>query len=425
MVARMVERNLMPQDLLTGSTEKALSWEFDNSPVGAVVVGGDHPGLAVARSLGRRGIPVCVIEDQRCISSWSRYVDRVIRVNSILDERTTVDAILSIGKRYNLRGWVLYPTRDETVAAFARYREKLLEFFRVTTGEWKSVQWAWDKSKTYELAESLGIPCPKTLIPKGRDQLVSLVSRLPLAIKPAIKENFFYSTGAKAWRANTSDQLLRLYDRAATKIRTEEILIQEIIPGDGSEQYSYCAFVKNGKPHSTLTARRLRQRPYEFGRAATYVETVDAPEIEELSERFLKAIEYHGIVEIEYKRDFRDGKYKLLDVNARAWGFHAIGLGCGIDFPYALYADQLDRPIEPVRASPGIGWLRLVTDIPTASSDLIHGRLSLRDYVRSLIATRVESVFDWKDPIPAFAEIMFLPYFIFKKLSGKSKRLTG
>lgn len=404
---------------LEASNSPGTSSSFPHTqPVGAVVVGGDHPGLAVARSLGRRGIPVYIIEDELCISSWSRYVKRVVRVENILDERKTVDAVLQVGRQYNLRGWVLYPTRDETVAAFSRYRAELADFFRVTTGEWKSVQWAWDKNKTYELSESLGIPCPKTFNPKDAGELQLLYSHLPLAIKPAIKENFFYATGAKAWRANNPDQLHRLYERAAEKIKAEEILIQEIIPGGGREQYSYCAFVQNGIPHSTLTARRLRQHPYEFGRAATYVETVAAPEIEELSERFLKAIDYHGIVEIEFKRDPRDSKYKLLDVNARAWGFHALGAGCGVDFSYALYADQLKWPVEPVHAGPGVGWLRLLTDIPTALSDMAHGRLSLRDYVQSLCATRVESVFDWKDPAPAVAEMLFLPYFVVKKYAS-------
>jgi predicted ATP-grasp superfamily ATP-dependent carboligase len=406
----------MAHDRSTAGTEKLHNSPTHNSPVGAVVIGGDHPGLAAARSLARRGIPVCVIDDQHCISSWSRYVDRVVRVESILDEQKTVDAILEVGKKYNLRGWVLFPTRDETVAAFSRHRERLSEFFRVTTGEWESVQWAWDKNKTYELAESLGIPCPKTYNPQSRDELPALFSQLPLAIKPAIKENFFYATGAKAWRANTPEELLALYDKAASMIRAEEILIQEIVIGGGLEQFSYCAFVKNGKPHSVLSARRLRQRPYEFARAATYVETVDAPEIEELSERFLKAINYHGIVEIEFKRDARDGKYKLLDVNARAWGFHAIGRGCGVDFPYIAYADQLGIPIEPARARPGMGWLRVITDIPTALTDLVLRRLTLREYIRSIFATRVEAVFDWKDPVPTMAEIVFLPYFIVKKL---------
>src|SRR3974390_2492352 len=90
--------------------------------VGAIVVGGDHPGLAVVRSLGRRGIPVYILDDQFCISSFSKYVTRGVRVENILDERKTVDAVLEVGRRYNLRNWILYPTRDETVAAFSRYR---------------------------------------------------------------------------------------------------------------------------------------------------------------------------------------------------------------------------------------------------------------------------------------------------------------
>jgi len=383
--------------------------------IGALVVGGDHPGLAIARSLGRHGIPVYILDDQYCISSFSRYATKVIRVENILDERKTVNAVLEVGRKYDLRNWILFPTRDEHVAAFSRYRAELARFFRVSTGDWKSVEWAWDKKKTYELAETLNIPCPKTFNPRSIEDVPDLFSRLPLAIKPAVKENFFYATGAKAWRADTPDQLLSFYKKAIDQIKPEEILIQEIVPGDGNEQYSYCAFVQNGAPCCVLTARRARQHPREFGRAATYVETVEAPEIEILSERFLKSINYHGVVEIEYKRDPRSGEYKLLDVNARPWGFHAIGSVAGVDFPYLIYADQMGLPIMPERAKAGVGWLRIVSDIPTAFSDMLHGSLSLTTYIKSLQATRVESVFNWRDPLPFFAEVMMLPYIAAKK----------
>ena len=203
--------------------------------VGAVVVGGDHPGLGIARSLGRRGIPVFILDDQHSISSFSRYATKVIRVEDILSERKTVDAVLEVGHRFNLRDWILFPTRDENVAAFSRYRSELAEFYRLTTGEWESIEWAWDKKKTYELADRLNIPHPKTFNPKSIEELRDLIPRLPLAIKPAVKENFFYATGAKAWRANTAEELLCLYNKALKQIRPEEILIQEIIPGGGNE----------------------------------------------------------------------------------------------------------------------------------------------------------------------------------------------
>jgi predicted ATP-grasp superfamily ATP-dependent carboligase len=347
-------------------------------------------------------------------------VQRVIRVDNLLDPRKTVDAVLEVGRRFNLQGWVLIPTRDETVAAFSQSRSELSDFFTTTTGEWKSVRWAWDKKLTYELAESIGIPCPRTFNPRSVEELASLSAHLPLAVKPAVKENFFYATGAKAWRAETPSRLKALYERASKHIRTEEILLQEIIPGDCGEQYSYCAFVKGGKPHSTLTAQRSRQRPREFGRAASYVQTVDLPEIERLAERFLKHIQYDGLVEIEFKRDPRDGQYKLLDVNARAWGFHGIGAAAGVDFAYQMFADRLGLPTERLRAKAGIGWIRILTDLPTASSDLIHGSLTLPAYWQSLRHARTEAVFAADDPLPSLGEILLLPYLIAHKYLPRS-----
>ncbi len=388
--------------------------------VGAIVIGGEHPGLGIARSLGRRGIPVFIIDDQHSVSQFSRYATRVVRVKDLRDDRKTVESVMDVGQRYGLKGWVLFPTRDETVAAFSRHRDRLAEFFRVTTPCWDTVRWAWDKKNTYDLAAQLGIPVPGTYNPRTEQELAELYSRLPLAIKPAVKENFFYATGAKAWRAETPDQLNHLFRKAIRQIRPEEILIQEIIPGDGQRQYSYCAFFRDGEAHSTLVARRVRQHPREFGRAATYVETVELPAIVELSERFLRAINYYGLVEVEFKQDPRDGLFMLLDVNARTWGFHSISGPAGVDFPYLLYADQVGKPVDRSDARAGVGWLRAVTDLPTAALDLWDGELDLRSYWSSLRHTRIESVFCLQDPLPSIAEVLMLPYLVTKKYIMKS-----
>jgi predicted ATP-grasp superfamily ATP-dependent carboligase len=145
------------------------------------------------------------------------------------------------------------------------------------------------------------------------------------------------------------------------------------------------------------------------------VETVELPAIEELSQRFLRAINYNGLVEIEFKRDPRDGNYKLLDVNARTWGFHSIGSVSGVDFPYLLFSDQMQLATKPTRAKAGVGWIRLLTDVPTALSDFAHGSLSVGEYLRTLRAARTESVFSLADPLPTVAEFALLPYFIAKK----------
>jgi predicted ATP-grasp superfamily ATP-dependent carboligase len=43
---------------------------------GAILLGGAHGSLAIARSLGRRGIPVWLITADNPLASLSRYVNR-------------------------------------------------------------------------------------------------------------------------------------------------------------------------------------------------------------------------------------------------------------------------------------------------------------------------------------------------------------
>jgi D-aspartate ligase len=383
---------------------------------GAVVIGGDYQGLGIVRSLGRRGIPVCVVDNEQSLSRFSKYTTRFIHVNELRDERKTADTLLELGERFGWQGWVLYPTRDETVAALSRYRSELTRIFRVPTPDWNSVQWAWDKRNSYRLAQDLGIPTPRTYYLEHIDQLSQLDHLTPpFAIKPAIKEHFIYATKAKAWCANSHFELRTLFQKASELVPRGEVMVQELIPGGGSQQFSYCAFFRDGRPVGKMVARRRRQHPLQFGRASTYVETVDAPEIEELSERFLQAIDYYGLVEVEYKLDPRDGQYKLLDVNARTWGYHSLGAQAGLDFSYMLFADQVGLPVLPGRARPGVAWMRLTTDLPAACMAMLAKEVDLRGYLRSLKACRAEAVFSSEDPLPGFAEILLLPYLAVKR----------
>jgi D-aspartate ligase len=382
---------------------------------GAVVVGGDYQGLAIVRSLGRRGVPVWVVDDEFSIARASRYCSRFMRVASLRDDGAAVRAVLDAGKTRDLDGWVLYPTRDETVAAFARNRDELLERFRVPTPGWHTIRYADDKRNTYSLAEQLGIPAPRTWVPAGPDDLRAIDPEPPLVIKPAIKENFFYATGAKAWRADDKRELMRRFSDATAIVGEGQVLVQELIPGDGRFQFAYCAFVKHGNPVATMTVRRGRQHPPQFGRASTFVETVEDQALEQMSERFLRAIDYYGLVELEYKRDPRDGVAKLLDVNARTWGYHGIGPAAGVDFPYLLYLDQIGEPVAPVRARAGVRWVRLVTDVPTAVMEIFGRRLRVGDYLRSLKGVDAEAVFSLADPLPTVLEMALLPYLSLKR----------
>jgi len=384
--------------------------------VGAVVIGGDYQGLGIVRSLGRRGVPICVVDDEHSIARFSRYSTSYVSLRDLRDQRSVVDSLLYVGKSLGLEGWVIYPTREELVAAVSRNRAELSEVFRVPTPDFESVKWAWDKRNTYQLAKKLDIPTPITYYPKTLDQLAQLDSLAPpFAIKPAIKEHFFYATKAKAWRANSHSELRKLFQKASELAGDGEIMVQELIPGGGSQQFSYCAFFRKGEAVGKMVARRTRQHPLQFGRASTYVETVDVPILEELSERFLRAIDYYGLVEVEYKLDPRDSQYKLLDVNARTWGYHSLGARAGVDFSYMLYADQIGLPVSVSKGNPGVAWVRTTTDLAAAMIAVLSGETTLKSYLRSIRDCNVEAVFSAGDPLPGLAEVALIPYLAIKR----------
>ncbi len=377
---------------------------------GAVVAGGDYQGLGVVRSLGRCGVPVCVVDDEPSIARFSRYTTRSLRMPDLRDGERIAEGVLEIGRRYGLEGWVLYPTRDEIVAALSRHRDELGSFFRLPTPGWRTVRTAWDKRRTYRLADSLGIPTPRTWYVGGAAELAGHDLSFPLALKPAIKEHFIYVAKVKALRAGTRGELETLFRQFCTVIPPEEVMLQDLIPGGGDRQFSYCAFFKEGRSVAKMVVRRTRQRPPDFGRSSTYVETVDVPELEEPSERFLAAIDYYGLAELEYKLDERDGQYKLLDVNLRTWGYHSLGRRAGVDFPLLLFHDQLGREVESARARSGVRWVRLTTDVPTALQEIRGGRLAWRTFFDSMRSFEAEAVFERDDILPALAEVALLPY---------------
>ncbi|WP_328325246.1 ATP-grasp domain-containing protein [Kribbella sp. NBC_00382] len=384
-------------------------------PVGAVVVGGDYQGLGIVRSLGRFGVPVTVLDDERSISRVSRYTTAHERVPELRDPDQTVAILIDACKRLGLQGSVLYPTREETVAAIAGHRDELSEYYRLPTPAWSAVKPAWDKRETYQRAERLGVPVPRYWLPTSLADLARVDLSSPVIVKPAIKEHFFYETRAKAWRVDTRAELEAAYRKAVEIVDPAEVIIQELIPGGGDRQFGYCAFVRNGEAVAEMTVRRLRQHPSDFGRASTFVETIDQPELAKHSLTFLRDIGYYGLVELEYKQDERDGQYKLLDVNARTWGYHSLGYAAGADFPYLVYRDQVGLPVSEAQARAGVRWIRLATDLPNAALDVKAGRLRVWPYLKTLRLADTEAVFALRDPLPGLYEVALLPYLAFKR----------
>ena len=153
----------------------------------------------------------------------------------------------------------------------------------------------------------------------------------------------------------------------------------------------------------------------DFGRFSTYVETVDEPQVAEPALRLLAALRFTGLAEVEFKRDSRNGKYKLLDVNPRVWGWHTLSNRAGVDFPYLQWRLATGQSVPEARGRAGERWMRMCTDIPMAIQEILNGRLSLRAYLQSLRGPKESAVFAWDDPLPGFLELPLLAAMVGKR----------
>ena len=374
------------------------------NPPGALVVGSDYKALGIVRSLGRHGIPVAVMRDEHGLANRSRYCGRAFAWPAS-GETERVAYLLELAGHAGLDGWAIFPTEDETAAMLARNREALGERYRLTIlADWETLRWAYDKRLTYRLTADLGIGHPRTVLPRDRED-VRRFDGFPAILKPAIRTELNRFTASKAWPATDGTSLLARYDEACELIDPALIMIQELIPGDGASQLSYAALCREGQPVASLVARRTRQWPMDFGRASTFVETVDAPDVEEAARRVLAALRFDGIAEVEFKRDARDGGLKLLDINPRAWGWHTLGRRAGVDFPYLLWQMVSGAKIAPRRGRAGVRWVRALTDLPTVLGEVRAGRLSPRAYLESLRPPIEWAVLAADDPVPALVEL--------------------
>ena len=388
---------------------------------GALVIGGNLNGLSIARSLGRHQVPVWVLTPPNIkLASYSRYVQRTLPWPSG-DCEGQVAYLSDIAERYQLDRWALFPTSDESAALLSKFHAVLSRRFRVSTPTWDVLRWAYDKRLTYQLAGEQNVDCPLTIYPATEADLAASDLEFPAILKPATHaiENRF--TAEKAWPVANREELLARYREARELIPPDLILVQELIRGGGESQFSFAALCCDGEPIASLTARRTRQYPVDFGYSSSFVETLDVPEIVAPSRRLLAAMRYTGLVEVEYKFDARNRRYKLLDINPRLWTWAPLGALAGTDFPYLLWEMLNGQPPPVQTARNGAHWVRMSTDVPAAIHEILRGRLSAGAYLRSLRSPIEFSVMALDDPLPG---ILDLPLFAYKHLHNafKSRR---
>lgn len=382
---------------------------------GALLMGADYRALGVARSLGRRRIPVWMIrQGGHLVAASSRYVRRTVPWPDGEDAEK-IDFLLNLSIKNGLKDWVLIPTDDYTVTLASVYHDVLSKQYRVTVPRWERLRWACDKGLLHELAGRVGLHRPWTKCITADEEVADVDCPFPVILKPAIRQKPSSLGIPKAWRADDRETLRARFKQASRLIPAEHLIIQEVVPGGGEAQFSYAALCKDGFPLASVVAKRLRQYPKDFGQFSTFVETISEPQVAESAERLLAATRFTGLVEVEFKKDPRNGQFKVLDINPRVWGWHTLCARAGVDFPYLLWLLARGEPVPQLQGRAGERWIHTSADLRVAIGEILNGSFSFASYLRSIRGPVESAIFSWDDPVPGLLDLPLFAYSMGKR----------
>jgi D-aspartate ligase len=372
----------------------------------AVVFGLLWAGLALARSLGRAGVPVTGIAyEPTDFGVRSRHLTR-----RIVGERDRDELLLAALREAARAGRpVLFPERDESVHVVLRHWDAVRELADLPLpDDAHVVETLRRKDHLRAEAERAGVPMPATITPDDEGAIRSSDLRPPYLIKPVTGQEFAYLFGEKLFVADDLDDAAAKWRRA--REHGFEAVIQELIPGSQEKIYSLFTYIgREGEPLANVVGRKLRQGPLRFGTSAVFLVEFDE-RVMELGLRLLRGAGYRGFAQVEFAHDARDDTFRVLEVNTRLPMWAGVAMSRYFDLARIAYDDLCGAPApEPRTFRDDVAWIYFAKDAWCSVQLLRRRDLGLRDLAAPYLKRKkVRSTFSADDPMPALASMRYL-----------------
>lgn len=373
-----------------------------------LILGGTENALSIARNLGGRGVPVKISSNIKNSGMHSRFC----RESFPIPDRQSTDEFwraLLLDDEHSLYGHIMFAGGDDALEFLARHRQDL-EGHYILDDYIPELQNAMlDKKRTLELARSVGVPTPNFWAIRNMDDVERIREQIqfPVLVKPIHSHKFQQVFKRKFFIIDDSfDELKQKADLILQK--GLEIMIVEMIPGPDSLLSSYFTYIdRNGRELYQFTKRVLRRFPVNHGGGTCHI-TEWLPETAELGRKFFRGIRFRGMGNIEFKRDTRDGKLKVIEVNARFVAAQELLVRCGMPIDLIVYCYLTRQPqpeIESYRQFLRMWYPR--TDYAAFRELQRRGELSFVGWIRSwLFHRKVFPIFNIRDPWPFLVNAM-------------------
>ncbi len=394
----------------------------------------EHMGLDIARSLARRGVTVYGIDaDRRAPGRHSRSCKFVPGPDlEHGNELEYVEFLEQFARNLGSQP-VLYPLSDLHVRVVSKFRERLLPYYRFVMPSAATVDSLLTKDGLAQAASAVGIPAPRTLPAATLAELEAAAETLqyPVILKPVdstywhskaitrLLRHGFLAARAKVVLCRDRGELIRAHGLIAPA--DDRLVVQEVIPGEDSRLAYMAAYLdRDSQPLAVFAGRKLRVIPPGFG-SASFVRSFHDPELERLGLALLQSVRWQGLVGVEFKKDSRDERYKLIEVNARFGMWDGLSTVCGVDLPYVAYRDALELPVNRLPAyRDNVIWLDWQRDVRAALAYRSRGELSLGAWLRSLRGEKMVAIYSRDDWRPGVAFTWALVQRSWERLRGST-----
>jgi len=369
----------------------------------AIVLQASGPNaLGIIRSLARAGVRVIACDhDARALGMVSRYATPARTADPLAEPERFLADVTALGRAQGGEA-VLFPTHDEAIAAIGPHEAEMAGVARHPWSPWETMSAIIDKGHQHATARRIGFPVPATVTPEDDGDMAAYARdlRFPVILKPRYSPEFRRRFRAQVLEANDLEELRRQWGLAA-EYRPQ---LSEVIPGDDSQLWTLGSYRDaSGRPLASFTGRKLRQWPPRFGTARAAEADWD-PDYAARGHALLDALGFHGISQVETKRDVRDGRDYLIEVNPRSWLWIGLATRCGVNIPYAAWRDAVGRPLPLPEGHRGDQrWILATKHLAGSVREIRRGEWSVRAFASTVRPPVVDGVLDLRDPRPALA----------------------
>jgi predicted ATP-grasp superfamily ATP-dependent carboligase len=345
------------------------------------------------------------LAEQGSVSHFSRFCS-LLEVHGSEQPDAWADFLLGSGSDH-LRGSLLLACSDAGIELLIKHRDALAAKFLLDNSYVPAQQAMLDKLATYRAAKAAGIPTPEFWTVESVEELSVLRTEItyPVIVKPRLSHIFEARSGKKLVIADDFSSAAKAVEEVVSTGAGS--LIVEMIPGPDDRLCSYYTYLDaDSLPLLHFTKRIIRRYPLLMGTGCYHI-TDWVPETVELGNRLFRQARLQGLANVEFKRDERDGKLKLIECNARFTAADCLVARSGINLAEFVYNYITDRTLPSTDTYElGVRLWDPIRDFQAYLAKRRAGQLNFLQWLSSVFHRQTFAYFQWSDPLPALMRMV-------------------